>query len=174
MKSEQGERRLRFGLRSMKTAISATLCAVIYAIIGRNPTFACIGAVFGMDTNIPNSWRTGGNRLVGTVIGGCLGMLLFSLTHFSQSKVFNLVLLFVGILLLIYVSLLFQFPGAIQAGSVVFYIVMLNTPADQYVSYALNRMLDTAVGVVMSVGVNYLLSVEFWQVLKAKRKSRGR
>lgn len=150
----------KIGQRNVKTAVSATLCALIYACIGRNATFACIGAVFGMDKSLENSWRTGGNRLVGTVIGGFLGMGFFYLTSLASSQAFRMLMLFVGIMTLIYVSQLCRFAGAVQAGAVVFYIVMLNTPEQQYVSYALNRMLDTGAGVLMSIGINLLLPRE--------------
>ena len=156
----------KIGQRNIKTAISATLCALIYSFVGRNPTFACIGAVFGMDNSLENSWRTGGNRLVGTVIGGFLGMGFFYITSQVSSEAFRMIMLFVGIMALIYVSQLFHFAGAIQAGSVVFYIVMLNTPEHQYISYALNRMLDTGIGVLMSIGINLLLPrerLDCWQ-----------
>lgn len=85
---------------------------------------------------------------------------LFYLQQHCPVKGVQILLLFFGIMLLIYVSQLVHAAGAIQAGSVVFYIVMLNTPADQYVSYALNRMVDTGIGVIMSVCVNMLLSRE--------------
>lgn len=42
------------GQRSIKTAIVATLIVLIYAVIpDHNPTFACIGAIFGMG----QTWR---------------------------------------------------------------------------------------------------------------------
>lgn len=145
------------GMRNVKTAISATICALIYAIVGRNPTFACIGAVFGMDNSMPTSLKTGSNRLVGTVIGGFIGMGLFSLSMILPfPRTTRMILLFAGIILLIYISQLLHFSGAIQAGAVVFYIVMLNTPEDQYISYALNRMLDTGIGVTMSILINWI------------------
>lgn len=147
----------RIGLRTLKTAFSTTLCAIIYILIGRNPTFACIGAVFGMDTLGQSPWKTGGNRLAGTIIGGFLGMGFFYVQQNFPGKLAQILFLFAGIVLLIYVSQLLGCPGAIQGGSVVFYIVMLNTPQDQYISYALNRMIDTAVGVVTSVAINVLL-----------------
>ena len=34
----------KIGMRNLKTAVAATLCALIYAPFDRNPTFACIGA----------------------------------------------------------------------------------------------------------------------------------
>ncbi|MEG0780420.1 MAG: aromatic acid exporter family protein, partial [Oscillospiraceae bacterium] len=145
------------GLRNLKTAISATLCAGLYLLFDRNPTFACIGAVFGMDNSMPSSLRTGGNRLIGTVIGGFTGMGFFRLSLLlPYSEVSRLLLLFAGIIFLIWISQQVKCAGAIQAGSVVFFIVMLNTPENQYVSYALNRMLDTGFGVTMSIFINWL------------------
>ncbi|MEG2770282.1 MAG: aromatic acid exporter family protein [Oscillospiraceae bacterium] len=147
----------KIGLRNIKTAISATMCAVIYFFLGRNPTFACIGAVFGMDNSLPASFKTGGNRLIGTIIGGFLGMGIFTLSlHMPYRELSRLVLIFVGIIVLIYISQLLNFAGAIQAGSVVFFIVMLNTPEDQYFAYALNRIVDTGFGVIMSIFINWV------------------
>lgn len=144
-------------MRSIKTAISTTLCAVLYVIIGRNATFACIGAVFGMEAETSTTpWRTGGNRLIGTVIGGFLGMSMFYINSLLTGKMAEILLLMVGIVLLIYISQVLGCAGAIQGGAVVFYIVMLNTTSDQYIMYLLNRMLDTGVGVSMSVMINVL------------------
>lgn len=159
----------KVGLRSIKTAVSATLCAVLYILIDRNATFACIGAVFGMDNEGVAPWKTGGNRLAGTVIGGFLGMGLFYLQKQIPGKPFQILLLLAGIILLIHLSLFFRVPGAIQGGAVVFYIVMLNTPANQYISYALNRMLDTGVGVGMSLMINLAFSRTRIQKLFSKR-----
>lgn len=147
----------KIGMRSIKTALSATLCAVLYVLIDRNATFACIGAVFGMEADTSETpWRTGGNRLIGTIIGGLLGMGLFYIHLRIPGKPMSIVLLMAGIVLLIYISQMLGCAGAIQGGAVVFYIVMLNTPSDQYIAYALNRMLDTAVGVGMSIAINVL------------------
>lgn len=38
----------KVGMRNIKTAIAAALCAVVYYAWGRSPAFACIGAIFGM------------------------------------------------------------------------------------------------------------------------------
>ena len=49
MQETQEKFRLHIGMRNMKTAISATLVALVYFLIDRNPTFACIGAVLEWD-----------------------------------------------------------------------------------------------------------------------------
>ena len=151
------------GARNIKTALSASLCALIYFFINRNPTFACIGAIFGMGANMEHSKLHGGNRLFGTIIGGFLGMGLFRIYLIfypdGESRLLLVPLLFVGVVILIVLAQVFWI-GAVQPGGVVLCIVLFNTPVDSYVSYALNRMADTAVGVAMSLLINYLLPRE--------------
>ena len=48
--------------------------------------------------------------------------------------------------------------GGVQPGGVVLCIVLFNTPVDTYVSYALNRMFDTGVGVLVAFIVNGIFS----------------
>ncbi|MBE5769350.1 MAG: FUSC family protein [Clostridiales bacterium] len=151
-------------MRNVKTALAATLCAMIYLLFGRNPTFACIGAVFGMGYDMGNSWLSGGNRLFGTIIGGLLGMGLFSLyiIFVPEGGLHPLILplLFLGVLVLIAISLTVKWPGAIQPGAVMLCILLFNQPVDSYIAYSLNRIVDTAIGVVIALGVNLLLPRE--------------
>ena len=164
MQDLQPKFRLHIGMRNVKTAISATLCALIYFIIDRNPTFACIGAIFGMGSDMNNSKLHGGNRLFGTIIGGVIGMLLFHIyVQFypdGEKRYIILLLLFIGTLLLVITSLFFKWPGAIQPGGVVLCIILFNTPVDTYISYSLNRILDTAIGVIISLTINWLFPRE--------------
>lgn len=161
----------QIGMRSIKTAISATIIAIIYILIDRNATFACIGAVFGMENEEKDSyWKTGGDRIIGTIFGGFLGIGLFFLHQQTNSKLLQILLLCIGIILLILISQFVCCPGAIQGGAVVFYIVMLNTQQDEYILYAINRMIDTAVGVTLSVIINVALSRERIENLKCLKK----
>ncbi len=182
MSQETPLRLPKVGLRNLKTALSATLCAALYAIWGRNPTFACIGAIFGMGSDLGDSWKNGGNRLIGTVIGGFLGMGLFWVYLFfppqgGGDRLWLLPLLFVGVVILIVCAQLFQWPGAVQPGGVVLCIILFNTPVDTYVPYAINRMIDTGVGVIISLGINLLLPRErldcwllWWRGYREKKK----
>lgn len=156
--------KIRVGQRNIKTALAATLCALVYLLAGRNPTFACIGTVFGMGTDINDSIKHGGNRFFGTLIGGFLGMLLFRFyICFVPTGEFRVVLLpflFVGVVLLIVVSQMFRWVGAVQPGGVVLCIILFNTPVDTYISYSVNRMIDTGIGVAIALLVNWLLPRE--------------
>ena len=156
------------GLRSMKTALAAVLTALLYAFLpNSNPTFACIGAIFGMGAEMGDSRRNGGNRFFGTIIGGFIGLGLYWLEHriFPEGNYWlRLPLVFLGIVIMITVCVLFRWPGGVQPGGVVLCIILFNTPA-HHIDYAINRMIDTGVGVVISLLVNYLLPrsrVEHW------------
>ena len=156
---------LHIGLRNLKTALSASLCALIYHFFlsERNPTFACIGAIFGMGANMDHSKRHGGNRRFGTISGGLLGMGLCRIYLIfypdGENRLLLVPLLFVGIIILILLAQTF-WVGAVQPGGVVLCIGLFNTPVDTYVSYALDRMFDTGMGVAMSLFINYLLPRE--------------
>ncbi|MPM72484.1 hypothetical protein SDC9_119460 [bioreactor metagenome] len=175
--SDSNPRRMmpRVGFRNLKTALSTTLCAALYLIIGRNPAFACIGAVFGMGTDMPNSRLHGGNRFFGTIIGGLLGMGLFRLYLLIQpdgAATWKLLpLLAVGMIVLVVISDLF-WPGAVQPGGVVLSILLYKSPPDTYISYALNRMVDTGIGVAMSLLVNYLLPRERLEAWAARLRGQ--
>lgn len=172
MQKKKQKSHLHIGMRNVKTAISATLVAFIYFLIDRNPTFACIGAIFGMGSDMNNSKLHGGNRLFGTIIGGLIGMLLFHIyVQFypdGEKRYIILILLFIGTLLLVKASLFFKWPGAIQPGGVVLCIILFNTPVDTYISYSLNRIVDTGIGVIISLIINWLFPRE--RVVKSLNK----
>lgn len=164
MDSHSHHLQLHIGLRNVKTALAATLCALIYFVAGRNPTFACIGAIFGLGSDMSSSRLNGGNRFFGTIIGGLLGMLLFRVYILfypdGSKRLPLLIFLFIGVVLLILASQSFKWPGAIQPGGVVLCIILFNTPVETYISYSLARMLDTGIGVAIALLVNWLLPRE--------------
>ena len=148
----------KVGMRNIKTSAAVAICALIYAFFPtRSPAFACIGAIFGMGSDLQNSKLHGGNRFFGTIIGGIIGMALFRLylVFFPQGgHTWLLVpLSFLGTMILIVLCQMF-WVGGVQPGGVVMCIVMFNTPVQNYVPYALNRMLDTGIGVIIALLVN--------------------
>lgn len=176
MKQPQKPRPFHIGMRNIKTAMAAMICAFLYFLVDRNPTFACIGAIFGMGGNKEQSILGGGNRLFGTIIGGFIGMGLFGIyAHFypESSANFNykpvmLLLIVIGVILLILIAQIIHWPGAIQPGGVMLCIILFNTPVDTYVAYSLNRIFDTAIGVIISFIVNMSLPEARWKRIKAK------
>ena len=166
------------GLRNLKTALSASLCALIYYFLDRNPAFACIGAIFGMGANMDHSKLHGGNRLFGTIIGGFLGIALYRIYLIfypeGDNHLMLVPLLFIGVVILIILAQVF-WVGAVQPGGVVLCLLLFSIGPDDYLSYSLNRMLDTGVGVAMSLLINWALPrerLERW-LAPFYRRSRG-
>lgn len=150
----------RIGMRNIKTATAAALCALVYYFFDRSPAFACIGAIFGMGSDYDMSKLHGGNRFFGTLVGGFIGMALFAvyaeLFPDGSNRWVLIPLTFVGVVILI-VACQYIWVGGIQPGGVVLCIILFNTPTDTYISYALNRILDTGVGVIAALFVNAML-----------------
>lgn len=147
------------GQRSIKTAVAATLCALPYLIFGADPSFACIGAIFGLGSDMSMSKLNGGNRFFGTVIGGFIGIFLYRLYLLLVPEggrtLWQLLFLFVGVVVLIMCCQLFKWPGGIQPGGVVLCIVMFQKDPGIYLEYSVMRMLDTGVGVACALFVNW-------------------
>ena len=148
------------GLRNIKTALAAALCALVYYFFDRSPAFACIGAIFGMGSDLGTSKLHGGNRFFGTLVGGFIGMGLFAIYAVlfpdGSNRWFLIPLTFIGVVILI-VACQYIWVGGIQPGGVVLCIILFNTPMDTYISYALNRILDTGIGVLVALLVNSML-----------------
>lgn len=166
---------LHIGMRNIKTALATTLTALLYLLVGRNPTFACIGTIFGVGSDMENSKLNGGNRFFGTVFGGLLGMGLFMIyiAVYPEAEILRypaavavnyhpliLLLLAIGVVALILISVAFKWPGAIQPGGVMLCILLFATPADNYVFYSVNRILDTGIGVLIALSVNLVFPRE--------------
>ena len=170
--------RLHVGWRTIKTAVTAMLVAIVYCLLDRNPAFACIGVIFGLGVDMQDSIKNGGNRLFGTLIGGLLSIVVFRfyLIFFPQGghTVFLAVLLGFAIVILILLCSYF-WPGGVQPGGVVLCIVLFSTPVDSYIPYALNRILDTSVGVIVALAVNYFLPRErvvcWWEKVTGREKA---
>ena len=165
--------RLHVGWRTIKTSVTAMLVAMVYCLLDRNPAFACIGVIFGLGTNMSDSIKNGGNRLFGTLIGGLLSIVVFwiYLHIYPQGGHSMLLAVLLGAATVVLIVLCQYFwPGGVQPGGVVLCIVLYSTPVETYVSYALNRILDTAIGVIVALLVNYILPrervVALWEGFK--------
>ena len=90
---------------------------------------------------------------------------------FTVMKVKGGMLLGIATVILILLCQYF-WPGGVQPGGVVLCIVLYSTPVETYVSYALNRILDTTIGVIVALLVNYFLPrervVALWEGFKKR------
>ena len=135
------------GLRNKKTALSVFFCILLFELIGRpNPLFACSAAIICMKETVHYSYKIGVDRLIGTLLGGIVG-LVFLLT--TQSLIGGL-----GILIVIYLCNLFKKSDASVISSIVFLAIVIGVSEKPPFLYALDRMTDTFVGIIIALLVN--------------------
>ncbi len=146
----------KVGRRTIKTVVSVLLILLLYSISDRNACFACIGAVFGMGNMFKGGVKSGGNRFLGTVIGGLLAIPFYPLYHNPPFSIPSIIWLTLGLFLTLYVHQLFGCYNAIQPGTVVYFVVILTVSQDRFITYTIARMIDTGVGVLMSLFINKL------------------
>ena len=155
------------GMRTVKTALTVAVCAALYYLIGRSPAFACIGVIFGMGSDMEDAYKNGGNRLYGTIIGGLGGMALFRIylcfVPDGHHTLLLAVLALIGTVILIELCQMF-WVGGVQPGGGVLCIILFNTQVVSYVPYALNRILDTAVGVILALLISYVFPRDWRKV----------
>ena len=149
----------RPGLRNIKTAIAIILCISLYRILGWNDVIlATIAALICMQDSVEKSVKEGFHRVIGTTMGGLFGVLFMYLPFVKVNFWLWIGLIFVGLVTFIYCCNLFHIKDSIIIGCVVFLIIVLE--ADIHIPpilYAINRILDTFVGIAFAVAVNYFL-----------------
>lgn len=139
-------------MRNIKTAISVFLCIIILRSFSNTfPFYACIAAVITMQNAVHHSFTIGKNRMIGTIIGAIWGLI------FSLISPNNIFLTSIGIVFVIYSLNVFKRKNSISIACVVFLAIMINLKEGSPLVYSCNRVIETFVGIVVSVLVNYII-----------------
>ena len=149
------------GLRNIKTALAATFCIVAYLLIGRveGLPLACIAIVICVQDSVDKSWRMGRDRAVGTLLGGIFASLAGLIYEMEHHLAIAAAVAFVGIVLFIFICNLLKIEGSITIGLATYIIILFGpSPAEMGpLLLAVNRTLDTMVGILVGCTVNVLL-----------------
>ena len=148
------------GMRNLKTALAAVLCFVLYELIGRDGVMLAMLAVFiCMQDSVDKSLLAGKDRIIGTLLGGAFGMLIgfFHMTEMSL-PVFGGVI-FLGIVSIIFICSLLRMGEPIIIGLVTFLFIAFELRVSDMAPFfhALERTLDTGIGVVVAVLINLIV-----------------
>lgn len=114
------------------------------------PFFIAMTALISMDKTMGNSLKMGKNRILGTFIGACIGVLL------SYVDRGNALLCGCGMILLILICNQFHLQGSITIGGIVMLAIMVHTDKTP-LFYGFHRTLDTFIGATLSFLVNALV-----------------
>ncbi|MEG2353008.1 MAG: aromatic acid exporter family protein [Clostridium sp.] len=142
----------KIGMRNIKTALSVFLCIIITKLMGlTSSSIACIAAVITMESTIYNSYTVGKNRLLGTTIGSIVALCI------SLIAPNNVFFIGIGVACIIYLCDILHFQRSISIACVVFIVITLSiTNKDPFI-YSVSRLLETSIGIIIAVLVNFLV-----------------
>lgn len=160
MKTVSKNRKLPLpGLRNIKTALSVFVCLIVYQTLGRDNAFIAItSAIICIQDSVDKSLNEGLDRVFGTIAGGLFGLLFITLGFTTSSYLVKDIGITLGCVLVIYICNLVRKPDLIINTVFVFILVVMVDESELTpVSYAINRIIDTVVGIVIAVTINRFL-----------------
>jgi len=139
-------------MRTVKTGIAVYICTLLAQYLVKNPMFAGVGCVVSIQDTVKGSLKLGFNRVKGTMIGGLVGFLCVLI------KPGDAILSGLGIMATIYSCTILRINSGIIVSTVTFLSIHLGIINSNPAYYSIQRVIDTSVGVVIGVIINYLLA----------------
>ncbi|HHU89709.1 MAG TPA: hypothetical protein GXZ22_01460 [Clostridiaceae bacterium] len=159
--SNKEKKKFRIGLRSIKTVIAVFICCIIGYLRGVIPVQSTIAAILCIKADKKETMETAVTRIVGTLLGGATGVL--ALIFFLKVGIPYYSLLFYLILCIllipvIYIPVKLGWPDATALTCVVYLVVVMGYTGEiTPVQMAVERTVDTLLGVIVAVPLNMIL-----------------
>ena len=163
----------KIGLRNIKTAICIFICISFFNLFSNNsPIYACISALICLQDTVENSVIIGKYRIFGTILGALIGLMyLFTISVFPNPfNKFYSIFISLGIVFIIFILNSLKKNSAIETCCVVFLVITLNYNQINAYSYALERTLDTIIGILIAIIVNKYFDIAFLKKIALKIK----
>jgi uncharacterized membrane protein YgaE (UPF0421/DUF939 family) len=159
---ERENRKIKFpGMRVIKTVIAVYMCFLISFIRETSPFYSAIASILCMQNSHDNSFKVGKNRMIGTIIGGLYGLLVIVAVDYFDIKLFNFIyylILSLFLIPIIYTNVYFKTANSTYISCVVFLSITVSHIGDASpMLFALNRIIDTLIGILISLLVNKIL-----------------
>jgi hydroxymethylpyrimidine pyrophosphatase-like HAD family hydrolase len=151
------------GKRIIKSTLAAYICFCIFILRGEpgTPFYSAIAAVLCMQPNVSNSKSAAVTRVIGTLIGAFWGTIFLffqkSLLPSFISPYLSYAFISLGILIVIYVTVLLkQTPASYMSVVVFLSIVIAHSGDSNALIFSFNRMLDTLIGIFVALILTYI------------------
>lgn len=140
------------GMRTIKTAIVVIISYFISTIIPNSLPFAMIYAsVICVETSVVSSFKIGYNRVLGTILGGIIGLLVAYIPWYKGLT------MAIGIVVTILVCNYLNIKKTTAIAITLVIIILLGSDEFTPGVYAIQRTVDTIVGIVIATIVNTLV-----------------
>ena len=146
-------KKYKIGMRTLKTGLAVCISLYLSSFLHlKSPIFAGIAAIIAMQSSVSESFVIGKHRVVGTIIGAFIGLL------FSYLLPHNYIFLSIGVILVIHIHNILDWKKSLSLSSIVFLAIALNRDNNR-ISYAMYRLIDTFLGIVVAMLVNYFIAM---------------
>ena len=152
--------RFRFGMRTMKTGLSVMIIVIFFLVFHRgNPMIACLSAVFSLRQDFESTMTFGVSRVIASIIGGICSLIYFGIWNASnQADWAQIIFIPVLLMIVIIVNDGIDNQTGIIGASAAFLMIAFTLPVDGDMMYAVDRVIDTFIGlgaaVLMNIGVH--------------------
>lgn len=149
------------GMRVIKTCLAITICLTIEYFRGMSmPYHSSIAAIVCMQPTLKSTFRTASDRTIGTLIAGLYGFLFITLFYQQLQVRLNSLsyFLLIGVMTLPLMMLMIAIKkqGGLAITVVVFLIVVINAGATNPLSYTIERVVGTLIGIGVALFINWL------------------
>ncbi|NLX63422.1 MAG: hypothetical protein GX022_01375 [Clostridiaceae bacterium] len=152
------KRRFKIGLRTIKTVIAVFICCVIDYFMGVVPIQSTIAAILCIKADRKETVQTAVTRIIGTLLGGAAGVLVLFFFLNSGIKYYSLLfysILCVLIIPIIYIPVKLGLPDATALTCITYLVVVMGYTGEiTPMQMAVERILDTLLGVIVAVPLN--------------------
>lgn len=151
----------RLGLRTLKTVLALVLIIIVMKLTGRGDSgtmIAGVSAVVVLRDSFKGTVKAAPARLIGQALGGALAILYFALYEASGYH-FLIKVLLIALSVLAIIVLLdgFNFNAGIVGGNATFLMIVLSIPVGSAISYSIDRVFDSFIGVLIAIIINAFL-----------------
>lgn len=152
-------RNYKLGSRAIKTALAVAVCILMSVVFKREDAlFSSIAAMICMQQTYNETFKTGLNRFIGTVLGGVLGYIVLEIIFLipNYNNMFDIVIAPICILIVMYICNITNKKESIIISCIVL-VSIVSQPeknlGDAFF-YVINRVVDTTIGIVIAMGIN--------------------
>lgn len=151
--------RFRLGMRTIKTAIAVMLCILLFRFLNRGqPLIAALSAVFSLRQDLTTTLSFGKSRVLGNSIGGATAIIYFFMKqYFHNDFLIELLVLPALVAFIIVLSDGINNNSGIISGIATMLLITLSVPQGESFIFALGRVLDTFIGTLIAIFINFVL-----------------
>lgn len=149
------------GFRIIKTTIAVVICLVSLNLINyHKPVYAAVACVLMMKNTPSESFNSGVQRTVGTILGGLISILLLQSMHslsISIDSIWAAFIIALGVFIALILSKGFHqdsYVGSMAAIVIIITMMGYGDIQDDTLTYVIVRVLETIYGIIIAFLVN--------------------